>query len=340
MEAHAIMNAFRSVQELFDYLRPDIAGGRAASLREIDGAHLLSFRLREKTEKTPTTLLMLAGPAYVEAGWIVTAERRVVDLHPKWREKALVRLCASYPELDQDGYKRDWRALYRLWNDQLFQGRMPENEEIVPRDGFERQLYRRFQADHPSWYEYLVAAEKAGGPTGFAGKALRRVGNCGSVSARQAAQIVAWIARRAAKQASDIEEDDLADGIPDGIPDGTPDIPSDVDEPANAELNAKLARRRRQDSEWQAATAPNPDEAAKRKAEEEMHRKGQEALRLSDFREDYPEAHAWLVAHAGEPGSLAHDYLAQVRKTGKLSDDQLRHVQRLIAAEGKARERR
>jgi hypothetical protein len=60
-----------------------------------------------------------------------------------------------------------------------------------------------------------------------------------------------------------------------------------------------------------------------------------ELRRLRHFEADHPEVHSWLIAHAGKPGSFAHNLLVRLRQFGALSERELQHVQRLIARQGK-----
>lgn len=185
-----------------------------------DGAHLFTFRLR-----LPITLLALVDCAYLPVGWLKPGARRL---------EALPR---TYKQAPSDAFERE--AVYRLFDRDLLQRRMPSAFLLASRDHFDAEHERAYEAAEPDLYRFIIES-------GFVTH-LARIRNCGSLTDGQERVLRGWMTKNARRQSSapagemSKAERDRAETKraqeelierrsrereedPDGIPDGEPDF--------------------------------------------------------------------------------------------------------------------
>lgn len=137
----------------------------------MDGAHLFSFRLRPKAFTTPATVVVLVGSAYLPAG----------ALHPG--AKRLEALPVKFKQAPMDAYER--RAVYRLFDADLLQGRLPPEFILVARDAIDAANERAYAAAQPAIHRYLTDRKLI--------TYLNPIRNVGRLSNAQEGRLRQWI---------------------------------------------------------------------------------------------------------------------------------------------------
>lgn len=147
------------------------AGDKLSAVK--DGEHLFSFQLRPNG-----AVKAMIGGAYLAVGRIVGDAHRLSPPPAKWDHQA---------PMDA----RERREVCQLFDNDLFQGRLPSAYILVARDQIDQANERAYAAAQPDIYHYIIDK----GLVSF----LPSIRNSGTLSPAQEKLVRKWMVRDARK---------------------------------------------------------------------------------------------------------------------------------------------
>jgi hypothetical protein len=146
-------------------------GGKLSAVN--DGVHLFSFQVRPNG-----TIKALVGAAYLAVGRLQPDAKRLEAPPPKWKQAPL------------DAPER--RAVYRLFDADLLQSRLPTAFILIARAHFDAANERAYEAAQPGLYRYVIERKLV--------SFLPSIINTGGLSPGQETTLRKWMAKEARKR--------------------------------------------------------------------------------------------------------------------------------------------